>query len=154
MFYDLVSTFRLVVLIFFYETVHIQVFDNLRYTIINGEAVEQWADSCDLTLIHDAKLPNNPSTVQDGRKATTQISSFHLEASQTCVRSQSWTISHTSNTAQSVLVPTQSWYHKLYLSDDVLTLRKQTGMDTQLNSISLLKTLNLFQPNTTSTRVL
>ena len=23
----------------------------------NGEAVEQWADSCDLTLIHDAKLP-------------------------------------------------------------------------------------------------
>ena len=25
-------------------------------------------------------------------------------------------------TARSVLVPTQSWYHKLYLSDDVLTL--------------------------------
>ena len=25
----------------------------------NGEAVEQWADSCDLTLIHDAKLPKS-----------------------------------------------------------------------------------------------
>ena len=23
----------------------------------NGEVVEQWADSCDITLIHDAKLP-------------------------------------------------------------------------------------------------
>ena len=26
-------------------------------TYKNGEAVKQWADSCDLTLIHDAKLP-------------------------------------------------------------------------------------------------
>ena len=25
----------------------------------NGEAIEQWADSCDLTLIHDAKLPKS-----------------------------------------------------------------------------------------------
>ena len=25
----------------------------------NGEAVEQWADSCDHTLIHDAKLPKS-----------------------------------------------------------------------------------------------
>ena len=24
-----------------------------------GEAVEQWADSCDFTLIHDAKLPKS-----------------------------------------------------------------------------------------------
>ena len=28
-------------------------------TYNNGEAVEQWADSCDLTLIHDAKLPKS-----------------------------------------------------------------------------------------------
>ena len=45
----------------------------------NGGAVEQWADSCDLTLIHDAKLLKS-LTVRDGRKATTQISSLHLEA--------------------------------------------------------------------------
>ena len=25
----------------------------------NGEAVEEWADSCDFTLIHDAKLPKS-----------------------------------------------------------------------------------------------
>ena len=35
----------------------------------------------------------NPSTVRDGRNATTQISSLHLETSRTCVRSQPWTIS-------------------------------------------------------------
>ena len=28
-------------------------------TDYNGEAVDQWADSCDLTLIHDAKLPKS-----------------------------------------------------------------------------------------------
>ena len=72
---------------------------------------------------HSSMMLNyrNPSTVQDGRKATTQISSLHLEASQTCVRSQSWSLSRTSNTTQSVLATTQSWYHKPYLSDDVLT---------------------------------
>ena len=64
----------------------------------------------------------HPSTVQDGRNATTQISSLHLEASQTCVRSQSWPLSRTPNTAGYVLAPNQSWYHKLYFSGDVLTL--------------------------------
>ena len=48
--------------------------------------------------------------------------SLHLEASRTCVRSQSWNLSRTPNTARSVIVTTQSWYRKLYLSDDVLTL--------------------------------
>ena len=72
---------------------------------------------------HSSMMLNyrNPSTLQDGRKATTQISSLHLKASPTCVRSKSWTLSRTPNTARSVLVPTQSWYRKLYLSDDVLT---------------------------------
>ena len=94
----------------------------------------------------------NPSTVQYGRNATTHISSLHLEASRTCVRSQSLAISRTHNTSRSVLVPTHSWYRKLYLSDDVLTLWKQTGMDTQQNLISLLKTLNRFQPTTSFCR--
>ena len=73
---------------------------------------------------HSSMMLNyrNPSTVQDGRKATSQISSLHLEASRTCVISQSWTLSHTTNTARSVLMPIQSWYRKLYRSDDVLTL--------------------------------
>ena len=44
------------------------------------------------------------STVQNGRKATTQISSLHLVASRTCVRSQSWTLSRTPNNARSVFV--------------------------------------------------
>ena len=43
---------------------------------------------------HSSMMLNyrNPSTVQDGRKATTQISSLHLEASRTCVKSKSWTL--------------------------------------------------------------
>ena len=90
-------------------------------TCNNGEAVEQLADSCDLTHIHDAILPKSFNSARR-KKGTTQISSLHMEASRTCVRSQSWTLSRTPNTARSVLVPTQSWYHKLYLSDDVLSL--------------------------------
>ena len=31
----------------------------LHNTDNEGEAVEQWADSCDFTLIHDAKLPKS-----------------------------------------------------------------------------------------------
>ena len=71
-----------------------------------GEAVEQWADSCDL---HSFMMLNcrSHSTVRDGRKATTQTSSSHLRASQTCVRSRSWTLSHTHNTAPSVLACNQ-----------------------------------------------
>ena len=73
---------------------------------------------------HSSMLLNyrNPLTVQDGKKATTHISSLHLESSRTCVRSKSGTLSRTPNTARSVLMPTQLWYHKLYLTDDVLTL--------------------------------
>ena len=46
---------------------------------------------------HSSMMLNcrNPSTVQDGRKATTEITSLHLEASRTGVRSQSWTLSRT-----------------------------------------------------------
>ena len=82
----------------------------------NGEEVEQW-DSCDLTLIHDAKL-RNPSTVQDGRKTTTQISYLHQVASRTlCKKSIMDPIPHTQHrpvcvSAHPVMVP-----HKLYLSD-------------------------------------
>ena len=49
----------------------------------NGEAVEQW--HIHLTS-HPSIMLNyrNPSTLQAGRKATTQISSLHLEVSQTC----------------------------------------------------------------------
>ena len=71
----------------------------------NGKVVEQWVDSCDLTLIHDAKLPKFFNSAR-WKKATTQISSLHLEASRTCVRSQSWSLSRTPNTARSVSVHT------------------------------------------------
>ena len=48
---------------------------------------------------HSSMMPNyrNPSAVQDGRKATTQISSLHLEASQTCKESIVDPISHTQH---------------------------------------------------------
>ena len=71
-----------------------------------GEAVEQWADSYNFTLIHDAKLPKSFNSAR-WREATNQTSSSHLRASQTCVRSRSWTLSHTHNTAPSVLACNQ-----------------------------------------------
>ena len=70
-----------------------------------GEAVEQWADSCNFTFM--MLNCRSHSTVRDGRKATTQTSSSHLRASQTCVRSRSWTLSHTHNTTPSVLACNQ-----------------------------------------------
>ena len=89
----------------------------------NGEAVEQLADSSDFTLIHDAKLPKsfNSARWKKGYNPDLIFASGSI-ANMCSVRSQLWTLYRTPNTARSVLVPTQSWYHKLYLSDDVLTL--------------------------------
>ena len=89
-----------------------------------GEAVEQWADSCDFTLIHDAKLPKSFNSAR-WKKATTQTSSSHLIASETCVRSRSWTLSHT---------------HTQHLSGDASTLERRIGKATLQNSITALKT--------------
>ena len=75
-------------------------------TYKEGEAVEQLADSCDFTLIHDAKLPNSFNSAR-WKKATTQTSSSHLTALQTCVRSRSRTLSHTHNTAPYLLACNQ-----------------------------------------------
>ena len=47
------------------------------------------------------------STVRDGRKPTTQTSSSHLSASQTCVRSRSLTLSHTHNPPPPICVSVQ-----------------------------------------------
>ena len=52
----------------------------------DGEAVEQWADSNRLSLIHNAKLTNH-STVQYGRTDTTHTSSLYLQTFRICVRS-------------------------------------------------------------------
>ena len=72
-----------------------------------------WSSVCEyqsvecvfMSPLHSFMMLNcrSHSTVRDGRKATTQTSSSHLRASQTCVRSRSWTLSHTHNTAPSVL---------------------------------------------------
>ena len=88
-------------------------------TYNNGETLEQWADSCDLTLIYDDKLPKsfNSARWKKGYNPDLIFASGSIHSG-----SCSWTLSRTPNTARSVCVPTQSWYHKLYLSDDVLTL--------------------------------
>ena len=58
----------------------------------NGEAVEQWADLCNLTLIHNAKLSKSFNS-EDGREATTPTPSLYLRALVTCAENQSWSLS-------------------------------------------------------------
>ena len=67
----------------------------------DGEAVEQWADSNRLSLIHNAKLPNH-STVQYRRRDTTRTSSLYLQTFRICVRSLFWIQSPAHSTALSV----------------------------------------------------
>ena len=76
--------------------------------------MEKWLNSGQIhATSHSSMMRNcrNPSTVHDGRKATTQISSLHLEASRTCVRSKSWILSRTHQhrpicvSAHTVMVP-------------------------------------------------
>ena len=52
--------------------------------VVQWAGVLQWEESNSLTLIHDAKLPKS-LTLQDGRKVTTQTSSWHFPALITCV---------------------------------------------------------------------
>ena len=68
----------------------------------NGEAVEQWADSCNLTLIHNAKLSFN-----DKIEAEIPTSFLYMKALLTCVENESWNMSLTRNTARSVHVQTR-----------------------------------------------
>ena len=51
------------------------------------EAVEQWPDSCDFTLLHYTKLPKSFNSARWKKRYNPD-----LIASQTCVRSRSWTI--------------------------------------------------------------
>ena len=70
-------------------------------TYNNGEAVEQWADSCDLTLIHDAKLPKvfNSARWKKGYNPDLIFASGSI--ANMCKKSIMDHIPHT-----------QSWYHK------------------------------------------
>ena len=77
--------------------------DGLGYTTTDSdrEAVEQWADSNRLSLIHNAKLPNH-STVQYGRRDTTRTSTLYIQIFRICVRSLFWIQSPAYSTATSV----------------------------------------------------
>ena len=100
----------------------------------NGEAVEQWADSCNFTLIHDAKLQKS---FNSGRN-TKSHNLDRIFAS----------IPHTQHCPICV-PPIQSYYRNLYLSDNVSTLRKQTGMDTQHSSTTVFRRVYVGQPEIT-----
>ena len=71
-------------------------------TTNEGEAVEQWADSGDFTLIHDAKLPKSFNSAR-WKKGYNPNLIFASDSIANYVRSRSCTLSHTQNTAPSVL---------------------------------------------------
>ena len=72
-----------------------------------GEVVEQWEDSCNFTLIHDAKLPKSFNIARWRKKCYNPDLIFASDKSQTRVRRRPWTLSHTHNTAPSVLACNQ-----------------------------------------------
>ena len=69
----------------------------------NEEAVEQWVDSCDLTLIHDAKLPKSFNSARWKKIYNPDLIFASRSIANMCKKSIMDAIPH----ARSVLVPTQ-----------------------------------------------
>ena len=74
-------------------------------TYNNREAVEQWEDSCDLTLFHDAKLPKSFNSARWMKGYNPDLIFASGSIANMCKKSI-MDQSRTPNTARSVLVPT------------------------------------------------
>ena len=75
-------------------------------TYDNGEAVEQWAYSCNLTLIHNAKLPKSFNSERWKRGYNPDLI-FVSESIANMCGNQSWSLSLPRNIARSVHVQTR-----------------------------------------------
>ena len=76
-------------------------------TYNEGEAVEQWADSCDFTLIHAAKLPKSFNSARWKKDYNPDHIFVSDSIANICKRSGMDPIPHTHNTAPSVLACNQ-----------------------------------------------
>ena len=72
-----------------------------------GEAVEQWADSCDFTLIHDVKLPKSFNSARWKKGYNPDLIFASDSIANMCKKSVMDPIPHTHNTAPSVLACNQ-----------------------------------------------
>ena len=88
-------------------------------TYNNGEAVEQWEDSCDLTLIHDAKQPKSFNSARWKKGYNPDLIFASGSIANMCKKSIMNPIPHTQH--------------------------RPICVTAQRNSISLFKTLNIFQ---------
>ena len=107
----------------------------------NGKAVEQRADSCNLTLIHYMNLSKSFNSARWKRGYNPDFI-FVSESIANMLENKSWNLSFTHNTVQYVDVHTRQLWHLQYHSEGVSSYGEQTGTHIQRNSISLLKTLN------------
>ena len=78
-----------------------------------GEAVEQWADSCDFTLIHDAKLPKSFNSARWKKGYNTDLIFASESITNMCKKSVMDPIPHTQHrpicvSVQPVVVPLQA----------------------------------------------
>ena len=79
-------------------------------TDIEGEAVAQWADSCDLTLIHDAKLPKSFNSARWKKGYNPDLIFASESIANTCKKSDMDPIPHTQQrpicvSVQPIVVP-------------------------------------------------
>ena len=111
-----------------------------------GEAVEQWADSCDFTLIHDAKLPKSFNSARWKKGYNPDLIFASDGIANMCKKSVMDPIPHTQHrpicvNVQPVVVPQPTHFRRRF------NLRKADWNANQHNAITALKTLNLSHPN-------
>ena len=113
----------------------------------NGEAVEQWADSCDLTLIHDDQLPKSFNSARWKKDHKPDLIFASGSIANLGKKSIMNPIPHTQHRHICVSV------HPVMVPQTIPFRRRFIFMKTDWNGYSaeldkLLKKLNLFQPTT------